>query len=193
MDVPTAGLSRVVNHVLVPAAGSYEVDPVHSFVTFRAQHVIVGRVRGRFETVSGTAVIAEDPTGSSVEVEVAAASIHTLMSLRDDDLRSDHYLDTATYPTIAYRSTAVSEGVNGNWLLSGDLTIRDVTKPVDLMVTFGGAVADAFGNARLGFRATGAITRADFGLLHELQKEAGGTKVRHDVLIDIDTELVRPL
>ena len=186
-------LDRVVNHVLLPAPGTYEIDPIHTFVTFRAQHLIVGRVRGRFESVTGTAIIAQEPTESMVDVQIAATSISTLMSLRDDDLRSAHYLDVERYPTIAYRSSRLTEEPNGKWLLSGDLTIRDTTRPVDLVVTFGGAVADSYGNARIAFQARGSITRMDFGLDHELEKEAGGKKVRGDILIDIDAELVRPL
>ena len=191
-DFP-GSLDRVVNHVILPAPGTYEIDPVHTFVTFRAQHVIVGRVRGRFESVTGTAIIAEDPTASRVDVQIAAASISTLMSLRDDDLRSAHYLDAERYPTIAYRSSRLAEEPNGKWLLGGDLSIRDTTRPVDLVVSFGGAVADSYGNARIAFQASGSITRTDFGLDHELEKEAGGTKVRGDIFIGIDAELVRPL
>jgi polyisoprenoid-binding protein YceI len=121
LDPSSGQLDRVVNHVLVPVAGSYELDPVHTFVTFRAQHVTVGRVRGRFESVTGTAIIAEEPTASSVGAEIAAASISTLMSIRDDDLRSDRYLDVEQFPTITYRSSSVAEEPKGNWLVGGDL------------------------------------------------------------------------
>ncbi len=124
--------------------------------------------------MTGTAIIAKEPTKSRVDVQIAVTSISTLMSLRDDELRSAHYFDAERCPTIAYRSSRRADEPNGKWLLSGDLSIRDTTRPVDLVVTFGGAVADSYGNARIAFRASGSITRMDFGLDDEFEKEAGG-------------------
>jgi polyisoprenoid-binding protein YceI len=84
---------RIVNHALVPEVGSYEVDPRHTFVIFSAQHLVVGRVRGRFGAVSGTITIADDPSTSTIEDKVDSASVNTLVAMRDDDLRSEHYLN----------------------------------------------------------------------------------------------------
>jgi polyisoprenoid-binding protein YceI len=193
MPEASAERTRVVNHALVPAVGVYEVDPVHTFVGFSAQHLVVGRVRGRFEEVSGTVTIAEDPSGSRLEVVVQTASINTMVAMRDQDLRSERYLDVAHHPTMTYRSTRVTQTPAAGWLVIGDLTLQGVTRPVELMVRFGGGVTDPFGNVRLGFHASGSITRSDFGLTFELLKEAGGLLVGKDVTLDIDAETIRPV
>ena len=193
MTQAPADHSRVVNHTLVPEAGGYEIDPVHTFVGCSAQHLVVGRVRGRFETVNGTVTIAEDPEASMVEVAIETASINTLHPMRDDDIRSGHYLDVANHPTMTYRSTGVTERPAGEWLVAGHLSLRGVTRPSELVVRFGGAVTDPFGNARLAFHAKGSITRSDFGLHYELVKEAGGLLVGQDLAIEIDAEAIRPL
>jgi polyisoprenoid-binding protein YceI len=185
--------SRIVNHALVPPVGTFEIDPAHTFVGFSAQHLVVGRVRGRFEVVRGAVVVADDPSASTVEADIDTASITTLNATRDEDLRSAHYLDAEQFPTMTYRSTAACELTAGAWLVTGDLMLHDVTRPVQLTVRFGGAVTDAYGNARVAFHAQGWITRHDFGLTYELLKEAGGLLVGKDVAIDIDAEAIRPL
>src|SRR4051794_33416669 len=205
MSVPTVGadqrgarmsdsdLSPMVNRRLLPRPGAYNIDPVHTFMTFRAQHLIVGRVNGRFDAVAGTAVIGDDPLDSTLEVNVEAASINTLLPMRDDDLRSERYLDVAHYPRITYRSTGISELPAGVWSIAGDLTLRNITGSVELIARFGGSIADPFGNERLAFHARGAISRKDFGLTTELEKESGGLRIARDVTIDVDAELTRPL
>lgn len=185
--------TRIVNHTLVPAAGTFDLDPAHTFVGFSAQHLVVGRVRGRFQGVQGTVTVAEDPSASTVEASIETASITTLNPMRDDDLRSEHYLDVERYPAMTYRSTATTELTAGAWLVAGDLTLHGVTRPVELTVRFAGAVTDPFGNARIAFHAYGCITRREFGLTYELIKEAGSLLVGKDVAIDIDAEAIRPL
>lgn len=185
--------SRIVNHALVPPAGGFEIDPVHTFVGFSAQHLVVGRVRGRFEAVRGTILVAEDLPSSTVVVEIDTASITTQNQVRDDDLRSAHYLDVEQFPTMTFRSTTTRELPAGEWLVVGDLALHGVTRPVELTVRFGGSVTDAYGNARLAFHARGSLTRHDFGLTYELLKEAGGLLAGRDVALDIDAEAIRPL
>ncbi len=191
-DFPDNDHSRVVNHILAPPVGTFQLDPAHTFVAFRAQHLVVGRVRGRFEEVKGTIVVAEDLTQSSVEVEIATASITTLNSRRDDDIRSEHYLDVARYPTMTFRSTAAAESTSGMWLVSGDLSLHGVTHPVELPVTFGGSTTDAYGNTRIAFHTETMISRKDYGLVFELLKEAGNMMVGRDIAIEIDAEAIRP-
>lgn len=112
--------SRIANHALVPPVGTFEIDPVHAFVGFSAQHLVAGRVRGHFEAVRGTVTVTEDPSASTVEASIEAASITTLNSTRDDDLRSEHYLDVKRYPTVTYRITATCELTADAWLVTGD-------------------------------------------------------------------------
>lgn len=193
-EAPTADTggdhSRIANHVLVPDPGVYPIDAVHTFVGFAAQHLVVGRVKGMFEGVEGTVTIAEDPTASSLEVTVDAASINTFFPARDDDLRSDRFLDAERHPTMTYRSTGVLERPRAEWLVLGELTIRGVTKPVPLSVCFGGSITDSWGNARASFDATGTLTRSHFGLVAELEHEAGSMMIGDDITLDIEAEAV---
>jgi len=185
--------SRTENDRLVPPSGTFELDPVHTFVTFRAQHLVVGRVQGRFEAVSGTVTVEDDVLDSHVEVSIDAASIATHLPMRDDDLRSPQFLDAAHYPNLTFRSTGITELPSGKWSIVGDLTIKGVTVATELIVEFGGAVADPFGNLRVGFHATTTISRRDFGLVHQLEDHTGSLHVARDVTIEIDAEAVHPL
>lgn len=185
--------SRIVNHAIAPPSGTFEIDPVHTFVGFFAQHLVVGRVRGRFEAVQGSLVVTEDLWSSTVDVTIEAASLTTLNAVRDDDLRSKHYLDVQRYPRITYHSTGLRELAGGFWSIVGDLALHGVTRPVELVARFGGAVTDAYGNLRIAFHARAAITRHEFGLTYELLKEAGGLLVGKDISLDIDVEAIRPL
>lgn len=190
-ETPVAGPegdhSRIVNHVLAPSPGVYAIDPVHTFVGFVAQHLVVGRVRGRFERVAGTVTIAEELTESSLEVTVETASISTLFGARDEDLRS-RFLDCDAYPTMTYRSTAIIERPRGEWKVLGELTVRGVTKPVPLTVRFGGSITDSQGNPRAAFTATGTLTRSEFGVVAELKAESGSLRIGDDITLEIEAE-----
>jgi polyisoprenoid-binding protein YceI len=172
---------------MVPPTGTFALDRAHTFVGFSAQHLVVGRVRGRFEVVQGTINIADDPSASAVEATIETASLTTLNRARDGDLRSARYLDVEQYPTMTFSSTATRELPAGAWLVVGDLSLHGVTRPVELTVHFGGAVNDANGIG-IAFHAQATITRHDFGLTYELLNEAGDLLVRRDVAIDIDAE-----
>jgi polyisoprenoid-binding protein YceI len=185
---PARDHSRITNHVLVPSPGVYTIDPVHTFVGFTAQHLVVGRVRGRFERVAGTVTIAEDPIASSLDVTVETASISTLSTARDEDLRSDRFLDCATHPTMTYRSSSVIERPRGEWGVLGELTLRGVAKPVALTVRFAGSIIDSSGMPRAAFHANETVTRSDFGLVAELSKEAGSMLIGDDISLDIEAE-----
>jgi hypothetical protein len=112
---PAGDHSRIVNHVLAPSPGVYAIDPVHTFVGFAAHHLVVGRFRGRFERVAGTVTITEELTSSSLEGTVETASMSTLFGARNQDLRSDRFLDSDAYPTMTYRRIGVIErpGMSG--------------------------------------------------------------------------------
>lgn len=184
--------SRIVNHALVPPVGVFRLDPVHTFVSFTVQHLVVGRVRGRFGTVQGTVTVAEDISASMLDVSIATASITTLNPTRDADLRSQNYLDVERYPTMIYRSTAVSALPEAAGLVPGELTLHGVTRPVELTVRFGGSMTDSDGKIRVAFRAHGMLARRDFGLSYEIVKEAGALLVGKDIAIGIDAEAIMP-
>ena len=100
--------SRIVNHALVPAGGTFDLDPAHTFVGFSAQHLVVGRVRGRFQASAGHRHCCRRPAASTVEASIRDRFDHHAESIRDDDLRSEHYLDVERYPTMTFRSTAAT-------------------------------------------------------------------------------------
>ena len=186
-------LARVVNGVVWPVSGSYTVDPVHTFVTFRTQHLVVGHVRGRFGGVSGTIEVGNNPDELDISAMVDPASVTTLQDQRDEDLRSARFLDVIAFPIITYRSTVTKLMPQGRWLIDGDLTVRATTRNVSLEVTTGGVVLDSHGHARVAFHACANLTRRDFGLMADLEAETGGAEVIADVSIEIDVEATKPI
>ena len=144
-------------------AGTWEIDPVHSEVSFVVRHMVVSKVRGRFDRFSGTIVTDEDLARSSVNVLIDASSINTNEPNRDNHVRSADFLDVENFPNITFRSTAVrSEG--GGFFLDGVLTIRGATRQVTLDVEVNGFTPDPYGGTRAGFSATTEINRQDFGV-----------------------------
>ena len=151
---------------LAPASyltGTWDIDPVHSEVSFVIRHMVVSKVRGRFDKFEGVIVTADDPLQSTVEATIEAASINTNQDQRDDHIRSADFLDIENHPQITFRSGGIR--VNGDrYLIDGDLTIRGVTKAVTLTVEANGFTPDPFGGTRTGFSATTEINREDFGV-----------------------------
>jgi polyisoprenoid-binding protein YceI len=186
----TKKASRIYNGALFPIAGEYTVDPNHSFADFIAQHLTVGQVRGNFHPVTGNIKIADDPTLSSLEISIDTASINTHNETRDEDLRSARFLDVRKFPTMTYRSTGVTAEPRGHMTVEGELTIRDITRPVSIDAVFNGIVNDPWDNTRVAFNASANISRRDFGLMTDLMRETGGLLVGKDILIYIATELL---
>ena len=185
-----ASTTRSVGGVEAPPAGTYVLDESHSHVGFVARHMVVAKTRGRFASFRGTVEIAEHPLESSVELEIDTASIDSRDERRDEHLRSPDFFDAERYPTIRYRSTSVAPGDNGQFLVEGELTVRDVTRPLQLVVDFLGAVADPWGNQRAGFSASAVVNREDFGLTWNQALEGGGVLVGKTVTIEIEAEAV---
>lgn len=181
---------RLYNGALFPTAGDYTIDPVHSFVEFIAQHLMVGQIRGSFHPLTGNIKIADDPTLSSLDISIDTASISTHNEKRDEDLRSERFLDVRKFPTMTYRSTGVTAEPRGHLTVEGELTIRDVTRPVSIDVVFNGIVEDPWSNTRVAFNGSAKISRRDFGLMTDLMKETGGLLVGKDIVINIAAELL---
>ena len=172
-------------------AGTWQLDPAHSAVTFTARHMMVAKVRGRFSDFSADIVIGEDPLQSTVNATVQMASIDTGEGAHDDHLRTNEFFDIENHPTMTFRSTGL-EGSGDEYKLSGDLTIRGVTKPVTFDLEVGGVGKDPWGNTRAGFTVTGTINRKDFGVEWNAPLETGGVLIGDKVNIEIDIEATQP-
>ena len=182
--------TRTVDGLALPTPGSFQVDPSHSHVGFSVRHMM-GKVRGRFASFAGTVAIAEDPVESSVDVTIDVASIDTRDEQRDGHLRSPDFFDAESHPNMTYRSTGLTSKGDGRYRVAGDLTIKGVTRPVPLDLTFEGVGIDPWGNQRLGFSATGEIDREHFGLTWNQALETGGVLVGKKVKIEIEAQTVR--
>jgi polyisoprenoid-binding protein YceI len=189
-DIATA-TTRTWNGVTVPTAGTFAIDPAHTRVGFVARHLMVSKVRGGFTEVSGEVVVGEDPTESSVYAEIKAASIDTGVADRDAHLRSPDFLDVENYPTLTFRSTGLVVGGDNEFALSGDLTIRGVTRPVTLNVEFEGLARSPWGQEVIGFTASTEIDREEFGITWNQALETGGVLVGKKVKIEIGAEAIR--
>src|SRR6187431_3267050 len=167
-------------------AGTWAIDPTHSEVGFVARHLMVTKVRGSFTDVSGTVEVAEDITKSVADVTIKAASVHSGTADRDAHLRSADFFDVDTYPDLTFRSTAFDGET-----LTGDLTIKGVTKPVTLDVEFNGTATDPWGNEKAAFEATGDLNRSDWGLTWNASLEKGGVLVSEKIKLVIDVQLAK--
>lgn len=174
-------------------AGPWQFDPDHTGVHFKVRHLMVSTVHGEFEKVSGKIVYDEaDVTKSSADITIDAASVNTRVQKRDEDLRSPNFLDVAKYPTITFKSKRVEKAGGGTLKMTGDLTIRGVTREVVLTVEGPTpAIKDPWGNLRVGGQATTKISRKDFGVVWNAALEMGGAVVGDEVEISIDVEIYR--
>ena len=157
MTIQASVLPAVPGYV----AGTWDIDSVHSEVSFVVRHMVVSKVRGRFDRFEGTIVTAGDPLESTVEATINAASINTNQEQRDAHIRSADFLDVDNHPEITFRSLAVRPA-GDHFLVDGDLTIRGVTRPTTLELEVNGFTPDPYGGTRAGFTATTEINRQDF-------------------------------
>ena len=190
-DTITPASTRAVNGLTLPSTGTFVLDKSHTEVGFIARHLMVSKVRGRFTDFEGTIVVADDPSESSVEVIIQAASINTNDENRDKHVRTNDFLSTDEFPALTFRSTKVELSSGGDWKVNGDLTVRGVTRPILLDVQFEGVIQDPWGNQRLGFTASGEIDRNDFGVSFNAALETGGFVVSPKVKLEIEAEAVR--
>jgi polyisoprenoid-binding protein YceI len=174
----------------IPVAGTYTIDPTHTSVEFIGRHLMITKVRGRLPDVSGTITIDDEPTRSHVEVEIQVATLDTGDAQRDDSLRSVDFFDVEHYPTITFRSTQVEPGTSETWMVTGDLSVRGVTRPVTLEVDFDGANASPFGDERIAFSAATDVNREDWGLTWNVALETGGVLVGKKVRIELNVQAV---
>jgi polyisoprenoid-binding protein YceI len=172
--------------------GTYTIDESHSRFGFVARHAMVTKVRGSFNEFEGTATIdGTDPSRSSVQVVLKVASIDTRNQQRDEHLRTNDFLDLENFPTITFASTSVEHDGADQFNVTGELTIKDVTKSLTIPLEFNGAVKDPWGNDRIGFEGSVVINRKDWGVNWNAALEAGGVLVSEKVTLEFEIAAVK--
>lgn len=172
------------------SVANWKVDPAHSSIEFQVKHMMVSKVKGAFKDFSASIEMdPEDLTTANIHFEIASASIDTRQSDRDKHLVGDDFLSTEKYPKIVFRSISIAKIDTNEYDVTGELTIRDVTKPVTFQVTFEGSGKDPMGGAIIaGFEATGKISRKDFDLNWNVALETGGVLVGDEIKVNIQLE-----
>ena len=178
-------MTTTASQLQIPT-GTWAVDAAHTEVGFVARHLMVSKVRGYFKDVEGTVEVAEDITQSRVDVTAKIASVETGSADRDAHLKSEDFFDAEKFPTMRFVSTSFDGST-----LTGDLTIKDVTKSVEFDVDFGGVGQDPWGNTKAGFEATATVNRKDWGLTWNAAVEGGGVLVSDKITINIDVQLAK--
>jgi polyisoprenoid-binding protein YceI len=182
--------TQTVDGVEIPVAGTWSVDPSHTEVGFVGRHLGLTKTRGRFTGVDGTVHIADDPTASTIDIAIDMASVESGSTKRDESLRSASYFDVDNHPAAQFRSTGITvDGTGGT--VTGDLTIKGVTRPVVLDVDYLGHVRDPWGNDRAAFSASGTINREDWGVTGNLAFDSGRLLVSKRIQLEIELELIR--
>ena len=173
------------------AADKYTVDPTHSSIGFAVRHMVVSKVKGYFNEYTATILYDDkDITKSGVEVTIKTASIDTRDAKRDEHLRTPDFFDAAKYPEITFKSKRIEKSGEG-FVAVGDLTMRGVTKEIQLPFTFAGVVTDPWGNTRLGLSASTKLNRQDYGVSWSKSLDSGGLVVSDDVEIAIEIEAIK--
>jgi polyisoprenoid-binding protein YceI len=190
MTAPTLE-TRPFDGVTIPTSGTFAIDTAHTEVAAIARHLVVSKVRGTFGGTTGTIVIAENPLESSVTASIPAATINTNSPDRDNHLRSADFLNVENHPTLDFRSTGIVSHKGGAFVVRGDLSIRGVTREVDLKVEFEGVAKSPWGQEVIAFTATTEFDREEFGMTWNQALETGGVLVGKKIVVQISAEAVR--
>jgi polyisoprenoid-binding protein YceI len=169
--------------------GTWDIDASHSTVGFSVRHMMVSKVRGYFRDFSGEIVTAEDPARSSVTARINMDSIDTRQEQRDAHIRSADFFDVGNYTEMTFRSTAVATD-GADWTVTGDLTIKGITKPVTLELELNGFGPDAYGGTRAGFSAKTEISRKEYGVDIDMPMDGGGVVVGDKITVELEIEAV---
>ncbi|MGD9704411.1 MAG: YceI family protein [Acidimicrobiia bacterium] len=172
--------------------GTYAIDPTHSRIGFVARHAMVTKVRGSFNEFDGSGYFdTENPTSSHLQLTIKADSIDTRNGDRDAHLRSNDFFDMATFPEITFASTSVEQVDAENYRVTGDLTIKGVTKPVTVDFEYAGSAVDPYGNQRIGLDGKTTVNRKDWGVNWNAALEAGGVLVGEKVTLEFEVSAIR--
>lgn len=171
---------------------TYKIDPAHSDVMFKVKHLMISTATGTFKKFDATLEInEEDFTQAKVTFEADVDSIDTKNEQRDEHLKSDDFFNAEKFPKMTFKSTKIEKSGADEFKLIGDLTIRDITKPVELKVEYNGSTKDPWGQERMGFEVSGKINRKEYGLKWSAVTEAGGLVISDDVKLAMNVEMVK--
>ena len=187
----TDSSTREYQGLQIPAPGTYELDSAHKRVGFVVRHLMVSKVRGDFGIATATITIGEDPLQSSVTATIQTASVSTGQADRDNHLRTGDFFEAEKYPTMEFKSTGIKSQSGNEFVLDGELTIKGVSKPVELLVEFEGVGRSPYGFDLFGFSASTEIDREDWGLTYNMALESGGVMIGKKVKIEIEGEAIR--
>jgi polyisoprenoid-binding protein YceI len=184
--------TETTNTDLSKLTGTYTLDPAHSRIGFVARHAMVTKVRGAFNEFTGSAVLdGANPANSTATVTIKAASIDTRNEQRDGHLRSNDFLAMDEHPEITFVSAGARQTGPEEFELTGDLTVRGVTKPVTIPFSYEGAATDPFGNFRVGFEGAVTINRKDYGVTWNAALEGGGVLVSDKVTLEFEISAIK--
>ncbi len=170
----------------------WAIDPSHSEISFKVKHLVVTTLTGKFETFEGGLETAnEDFSDAKISFTADVASINTGNADRDGHLKSDDFFNAEAFPKVTFTSTSFTKTGSDEYKLTGNITLRDVTKPIELTVEYGGTATDPWGNVKAGFEINGKIKRKEFGLKWDALTEAGGAVVSDDVKLHLNVQLVK--
>ncbi|MER6916173.1 YceI family protein [Streptomyces sp. NPDC000594] len=188
----TGATAAPVDPALAALTGDYAIDPAHSSIGFTVRHAMVTNVRGSFADHEGVLKLnGAEPAASSASIDVRIDSIDTGIADRDAHLRSGDFFDTAQFPLMAFRSTGAEQLGGDRYRVTGDLTIKDVTRPLAIDLEFNGAATDVYGNERVGFEGSAEILRSEWGLTWNAALETGGVMVSDKVKLTFDISAIK--
>ena len=183
-----ASAAEVLDHL----TGSYRLDPAHSRLGFAARYALVARVHGWFDSFEGQVQLdASDPGRSCVTLTIDAASIRTNNHDRDAHLRSGDFFDVERFPTMTFESRSVTALGDRRYAVTGDFTIKAITRPIELDLAYQGSCVDPYGQLRVGFEGSGALRRSDWGLTWNVALEAGGVVVSDRINLELDVSAIK--
>ncbi|MEW2084375.1 YceI family protein [Streptomyces sp. NPDC005283] len=191
-DTTTATATTTVDPALAALTGEYSIDPAHSSIGFTVRHAMVTNVRGSFGDFSGSLQLnGTDPHHSTAEIDVKISSVDTGIADRDGHLRSGDFFEAEKYPLMTFRSTHAEQLGGDSYRITGDLTIKDVTRPLAIDLEFNGSATDVYGNERVGFEGSAEILRSDWGLTWNAALETGGVMVSDKVRLSFDISAIK--
>ncbi|MFJ8018188.1 YceI family protein [Streptomyces sp. NPDC096339] len=191
-DATTTAATLAVDPALAALTGDYAIDPAHSSIGFTVRHAMVTNVRGGFETFEGSLHLdGGEPARSTASIDVTIGSVNTGIADRDAHLLGSDFFDAELFPKMTFRSTGAAQLGGDKYRITGELTIKDVTRPLSIDLEFNGSATDVYGSERVGFEGSAEILRSEWGLTWNAALEAGGVMVSDKVKLTFDISAIK--